>query len=130
MMELMEEKKSYFVKNGFLIVRDIFSNQETLELQRWVNDVHNWPTDENAEWMPYEEINADGKLVLSRTENFVGSHSELNALLRGEKLLRILRELSGESMVLFKEKINYKLAGSGGSVLENISRTREQRADE
>lgn len=87
-----------------------------MNLQSWVDEVHDWPTNEACSWMPYAEINADGRLVLSRTENFATSHGELNELLRGEKLLGVLRELSGEDMVLFKEKINYKLAGSGGSV--------------
>ena len=115
-MKLSEEEISSFKENGCLILGSIFSDQETLDLQKWVNEVHDWSTDENSEWMPYEEINADGNLVLSRTENFAASHAGLNALLRGEKLLDILHELSGENMVLFKEKINYKLARSGGLV--------------
>jgi len=51
--------------------------------------------------------------VLCRTENFADCHQGLGNLLRSDKLLSILQELSGEPMVLFKEKINYKLAGSG-----------------
>lgn len=58
-------------------------------------------------------MNASGKRVLCRTENFVDYHTGLNSLLRGEKLLGLLNELAGEPMHLFKEKINYKLAGSG-----------------
>jgi len=64
--------------------------------------------------MPYEEINAAGKHVLCRTENYANYHSDFNGLLRGPKLLSILGQLAGEDMLLFKEKINYKLAGSGG----------------
>ncbi len=33
--------------------------------------------------------------------------------MRSGKLLGVLEQLSGEPMLLFKEKINYKLAGSG-----------------
>ena len=64
--------------------------------------------------MPYAEINARGALVLCRTENYASSHDGLNSLLRGEKLLQVLHDLSGEDMVLFNEKMNYKLAVSGG----------------
>jgi hypothetical protein len=60
-----------------------------------------------------QEINAKGSRVIRRTENYADSHKGFNGLLRGEKLLGLLRELSGEPMNLFKEKINYKLAGSG-----------------
>lgn len=59
-------------------------------------------------------MNAKGERVLCRTENFADGHKGFNNLLRGKKLLNLLQELSGEPMFLFKEKINYKLAGSGG----------------
>ncbi len=51
--------------------------------------------------------------MLCRTENYANSHDGFNSLLRGQKLLGLLKQLSGEDMLLFKEKINYKLAGSG-----------------
>lgn len=64
--------------------------------------------------MPHGEINARGQQVLCRTENYGDSHLGLNALLRSNTILNVLHKLSGESIVLFKEKINYKLACSGG----------------
>lgn len=109
------EQKASFEADGFLILRDLLSPTETADLQAWAQEVHDWPTDSLSPWMPYEEVNAAGQRVLCRTENYAASHSGLNALLRGEKLASVLRELTGgEDMVLFKEKINYKLAGSGG----------------
>ncbi|KAL6691000.1 hypothetical protein J3F84DRAFT_398014 [Trichoderma pleuroticola] len=93
---LSAEQVVFFKTNGYLIVRDILDDAET------------------AEFMPYEEINSRGETVLCRTENYADSHEGFNGLLRGERLLGLLEELSGEPMYLFKEKINYKLAGSGG----------------
>jgi ectoine hydroxylase-related dioxygenase (phytanoyl-CoA dioxygenase family) len=61
-----------------------------------------------------QEINASGKRVLCRTENFADDHVGFNSLLRSTSLLQVLEQLAGEEMLLFKEKINYKLAGSGG----------------
>ena len=61
----------------------------------------------------HQEINAYGQTVLCRTENYANHHEGFNSLLRGEKMLGLLKQLSGEDMLLFKEKINYKLAGSG-----------------
>ncbi len=58
-------------------------------------------------------MNARGERVLCRTENYADSHKGFSELLRGPKLLGLLEELSAEPMLLFKEKINYKLAGSG-----------------
>lgn len=63
---------------------------------------------------PSQEVNAQGARVLCRTENYANYHEGFNALLRGPKLLDMLKQLAGEEMLLFKEKINYKLAGSGG----------------
>ncbi|OQU97319.1 HDIG domain-containing protein [Cladophialophora immunda] len=113
-MSLSEEQVRFFRENGYLILRDVLSEEETKDLQRWAQEVHDWPTDANSPWMPYEEINAQGKTVLCRTENYANSHAGLNGLLRGRKLLDLLKQMSGEDMLLFKEKINYKLAGSGG----------------
>lgn len=111
---LSTDDKASFQRNGYLIIRDLLSPSETEDLQDWAQEVHDWPTDEDSPWMPYAEINAQGRQVLCRTENYAASHPGLNQLLRGEKLLSVLKELSGEEMALFKEKINYKLAGSGG----------------
>lgn len=112
--KLSSQDKAFFEENGYLIIRDLLSPQETKDLQVWAQEVHDWPADEASPWMPYAEINAAGERVLCRTENYAASHDGLNSLLRGDKLLSVLHELSGEEMVLFKEKINYKLAGSGG----------------
>lgn len=107
-------EKDAFERDGYLILSDLLTPAETADLQSWAQEVHDWPNEEHSPWMAYAEINAQGKQVLCRTENYAASHQGLNALLRGDKLLGVLRQLSGEDMVLFKEKINYKLAGSGG----------------
>ncbi|KAJ5435379.1 Phytanoyl-CoA dioxygenase [Penicillium cf. griseofulvum] len=64
--------------------------------------------------MPYQEVNVEGKRVLCRTENFANSHAGFDSFLRGQRATSVLQQLAGEEMFLFKEKINYKLAGSGG----------------
>ena len=61
-----------------------------------------------------QEINASGQRVLCRTENFVDFHEGFNKLIRSPQILHFLEHLTGEPMVLFKDKLNYKFAGSGG----------------
>lgn len=122
------EQKRFFENNGYLIVRDFLSRDEIDSLQSWAQEVHDYVPDETSDIMPYEvrilyespfrsdslqEINAEGKRVLCRTENFADGHQGFNDLLNGDKLLGLLDALSGQPMRLFKEKINYKLAGSG-----------------
>lgn len=127
---ISEDQKAFFDKNGCIILRDILSKEEVLDLQSWSQEVHALPRTAETPWMPYEEINASGQRVLSRTENYANYHPKFNGLLRGQKLLNILGQLAGEDMLLLKEKrtlssrvkgpfdwllvVNYKLAGSGG----------------
>ncbi|GAD98880.1 hypothetical protein ANI_1_1162024 [Paecilomyces variotii No. 5] len=111
---LTEEHIRFFDQHGYLIVRSFFSPEDATKLQQWAQEVHDLPRDGDVAWMPYEEVNAQGKSVLCRTENFANSHAGFNDILRGKRILDILQRLGGEEMLLFKEKINYKLAGSGG----------------
>lgn len=98
------EQHISFDEKGYLILRDILSQTEILELQRWAQEVHDLPRTSETPWMPYEEINSAGKRVLCRTENYTNYHQQFNGLLRGNKISEILGQLAKEEMVLFKEK--------------------------
>lgn len=98
------DKIQMFNQDGYLILRDLLAAEETAGLQRWAQEVHVRPNDEKSPWMAYAEINADGKKFLCRTENYASSHPKLNSLLRGKKILSVLRALSGEDMVLLRKK--------------------------
>lgn len=111
---LSQDQLSFFQEKGYLILRDILNKTEVKDLQKWSQEVHDLPQIKNATYMPYEEVQKDGTRVLCRTENFANIHQGFDGLLRGQYLIDILSQLAQEPMVLFKEKINYKLAGSGG----------------
>jgi hypothetical protein len=98
------EQQSFFEDKGYLILRDVMSAEETVALQQWAQEVHDLPRTAEAPWMPYEEINASGRRVLCRTENYANYHAQFNGLLRGSKILGILGQLAKEDMLLFKEK--------------------------
>jgi hypothetical protein len=98
------KQRRLFDQKGYLILRDVLDGSQVIELQRWAQQVHDLPRTSETPWMPYEEINADGKRVLCRTENYANYHSNFNSLLRGSKMLGILAALAGEEMLLFKEK--------------------------
>ncbi|KAH8805297.1 hypothetical protein F5884DRAFT_679305, partial [Xylogone sp. PMI_703] len=105
---------TFFNEKGYLLIKSFLSQEEAQELQQWTQEVHDLPRTADAPYMPYEEVNAQGKSVLCRTENFLQSHPGFDAFLRGQRVLSVLERLAGEEMILFKEKINYKLAGTGG----------------
>ncbi|KAK3100824.1 hypothetical protein LTR53_018960, partial [Teratosphaeriaceae sp. CCFEE 6253] len=49
-----------------------------------------------------------------RTENFADYHQSFSRLLHGDDLRGILKQVTRDDMLLFKDKINYKQAGGNG----------------
>jgi hypothetical protein len=110
---LSAEQLESFRERGYLLIRGFFTPKESELLREWAQEVHDLPCTPDVPWMPYEEVNSEGKHVLCRTENFANSHAGFDSFLRGQRATSVLQQLAGEEMLLFKEKINYKLAGSG-----------------
>ncbi|KAL2050109.1 hypothetical protein ABVK25_009612 [Lepraria finkii] len=113
-VELDQDQVRFYANNGYVVLRNILSPPEIKELQNWAQEVHDLPRTPDVLWMPYEEVNSSGNRVLCRTENFANHHSGFNSLLRGPRILNLLEQLANEPMLLYKEKINYKLSGSEG----------------
>jgi hypothetical protein len=82
------------------------------ELAAWVDEVAAWP-DGGGAWLHHRELTDQGP-ALCRSEGFVGIHPGLTALLTSGPLLAAASALLGEEAVLYKEKVNYKLAGGAG----------------
>ena len=103
-----------FDTQGFLVLH---ANEHNLvqssNLQKWTCEVKNLPR-EKGKWMPYDEITPTGERQLMRTENFADYHPGFSALLHGTALRNILAQLTRDEMLLFKDKINYKLPGGNG----------------
>ncbi|GFF43592.1 probable alpha-ketoglutarate-dependent hypophosphite dioxygenase [Aspergillus udagawae] len=104
---LKEEQILFYEEKGYLLIENFLNKAEVQLLQQWSQEVHDLPRTPEVPWMPYER-------VLCRTENFANSHAGFGSFLRGQRVLSVLEQLATEEMILFKEKINYKLAGSGG----------------
>ncbi|KAF9210641.1 hypothetical protein BGZ59_009174 [Podila verticillata] len=112
---LSEEQIESYHREGFLLIEDFFSLEEHQELVDICNEISNWPDAKNK-WMQYYERNTEtGEKQLCRTENFTPFHGRMREYVRGPRIVNLLAKLnSGAEYVLFKEKINYKLAGGGG----------------
>jgi len=100
----------HFDEFGWVLTEDV-APHEVQPLQRWVDEVAAWPID-GGEWMHHRELTDTGP-QLCRSENFVPFHDELRELLT-VRLAATASLLLGEPAVLYKEKINYKLAGGAG----------------
>ena len=102
-------------RDGFLVCRGLFGPDEVAELRRATDEVQGWP-EQPGVWMVYGEksLREPGHRLVNRIENFYPYHPGFKALFDGDKLLGRVSDLFGEPGVLFKDKINFKLAGGDG----------------
>ncbi|KAJ2780443.1 hypothetical protein H4R18_003462 [Coemansia javaensis] len=111
---LSQEQIDSYHKDGFLKLTDLISADEAAQLVREVREIQSWP-DTPGKWMNYyEENKATGSKLLCRTENFTPYNEFIRKLVTGPRVMGLLEQLTGEPYVLFKEKINAKLAGGQG----------------
>ncbi|MEY2461869.1 MAG: 2-aminoethylphosphonate dioxygenase [Acidimicrobiaceae bacterium] len=106
-----ERAVAHFASAGWVLLRT-FEGDALDQLRRWVDEVAAWP-DDAGPWLHYRELTDEGP-KLCRTENFVPFHDGLRSLLCDGGLVRAASALLGQPAVLYKEKINYKLAGGAG----------------
>jgi ectoine hydroxylase-related dioxygenase (phytanoyl-CoA dioxygenase family) len=112
---LTASQKESYAHDGYLLLTDLIPAELLQPLQTWTAEVQRLPSSEKGKWMHYEEVKReDGQRILCRTENFAAYHAGFDSLLRGTRVRGLLQQLSGEEMLLFKEKINYKRPGAGG----------------
>lgn len=81
-------------------------------LASWVDEIAAIPDGANGVLQHFE--GTDAGPMLCRSENFVPVHAGLRALLCEGTFVEVAGALLGEPAVLYKEKINYKLAGGAG----------------
>ena len=102
---------AHFSATGWVLVNTLDAAGVD-DLRRAVDDISSWP-DNGDGWLHHREM-TDAGPKLCRSENFVPFHAGMRALLTGGGLVADASALLGEPAVLYKEKINYKLAGGAG----------------
>jgi len=102
--------KAHFDRLGWVLM-DTLDEGEVADLRRWVDRVAATP--DGAHGVLHYREQTDHGPKLCRSENFTPSHDELRHLLT-ERLAATASLLLGEPAVLYKEKVNYKLAGGAG----------------
>ena len=114
MQVLSEEQIETFGRDGFLLVRGFYDQEEMKQITRWVDEVQAYP-DAPGKYQRYYETSLlePDKRMLNRLENFSPYHKGFELFFHS-KLEQAMSELFGEPAVLFKEKINFKLPGGGG----------------
>jgi ectoine hydroxylase-related dioxygenase (phytanoyl-CoA dioxygenase family) len=101
---------AYYRSHGWLLT-ELLTPEQSAQLQEWVSEVQAW--DDSGDWMTHFELTRHGARKC-RTEYFTPFHAGLRDLLRTGAMNEVAGALLGEPAVLYKEKINYKLAGGAG----------------
>jgi hypothetical protein len=101
----------HFHERGWVIVDGVGPTTAGL-LPGWVDEVASLPNGEGGVLQHFERTDAGPRLC--RSENFVPIHTALRTLLCTGLLVELAGAVLGEPAVLYKEKVNYKLAGGAG----------------
>jgi ectoine hydroxylase-related dioxygenase (phytanoyl-CoA dioxygenase family) len=114
-MSLTQSQLADFRRDGFLIVRGMYSPEEVRALSGFIDELERRPRKPGLEMAYYEDsLLEKGKRVLSRIEKFADAHDGFRKFVFDPKMTGPASELIGDRAVLFKEKINFKLPGGGG----------------
>jgi len=115
--EFLESYREEFEKQGFVLIKDFFTENGSHDVIRFSNEIEQW--DEQAyKWMIYYESNAktntetntetkNNTKVKARLENFLKYHPELNEFYK-KKVVPTVEYIYGNKVNLFKEKMNWK----------------------
>ena len=102
-------------RDGFLVVRNFFSPTEAARLLQWTEEVTAAPEVPGRHMVYYEDsLTEPGCRVVQRIENFCPFHAGFDGVVRFGALSRWTAALMGGPVVLFKEKINFKMPGGAG----------------
>jgi 2-aminoethylphosphonate dioxygenase len=105
---------AHYREKAWVAVPGLFSAAETAAIGAWVQELERRPERPGAEMVYHEPSLSDPAVQLvQRIENFCPYHADFDALVHG-RLKAVVETLLGERAVLFKDKINFKMAGGAG----------------
>jgi ectoine hydroxylase-related dioxygenase (phytanoyl-CoA dioxygenase family) len=111
---LTEDQVSQFRRDGFLVVRGMYSAAEISQISDWADEVAAFPEEPGKTMMYFETSQESRRRILCRVENFVPYHEGFRQLITARRMSQAVAELLREPVVLFKDKINFKLPGGDG----------------
>ena len=102
-------------RDGYLVVRNFVNANQLAELLRWTTQLQESPEVSGRHWVYHEDsVTTPGRRVIQRIENFCPYHAGFDQFIRGGALARWTGAVMGGPVVLFKDKINFKMPGGAG----------------
>jgi ectoine hydroxylase-related dioxygenase (phytanoyl-CoA dioxygenase family) len=112
---LSESQIEEFRRDGFLIIRALFTAAEARQHEAWITELSSRPPEIGRQMVYFEDSTMErGVRVLSRIEKFVEYHDGLRGVVHDARVVNAVADVLGDRPALFKEKINFKLPGGGG----------------
>ncbi len=123
-----QEQKLFFQKNGYLWIKDFFSEEQVALIQSWAHDINQSAqsllklTQNNGPSLKYLQQTIPGSLIVvpesndpsqvCRAEDLLSCYPDLYDFTLSSVTVFIVRLLE-EPYVLFKDKLNFKWPGGG-----------------
>jgi 2-aminoethylphosphonate dioxygenase len=102
-------------RDGYLVVRNFVSPHQLAQLLQWTTQLEGAPEVSGRHWVYREDsVTTPGRCVIQRIENFCPYHVGFDGFIRDSALVRWTGALMGAPVVLFKDKINFKMPGGAG----------------
>ncbi|HVW69338.1 MAG TPA: phytanoyl-CoA dioxygenase family protein [Steroidobacteraceae bacterium] len=102
-------------RDGFLVVRNLISGNEVARLLEWTAELEKAPEVSGRHWVYHEDsVLTPGVRVIQRIENFCPYHSGFDRFIRAGRLAEWAAALLRGPVLLFKDKINFKMPGGAG----------------
>src|ERR1700761_6619516 len=102
-------------RDGYLFVPGLVTAAGVAQLLQWTTDLQTGPEVSGRHWVYREDsLSAPGQRIVQRLENFCPFHEPFNEFVRQGSLPHWVATLMGGPVVLFKDKINFKMPGGAG----------------
>ena len=108
---LSKQQIDQFHRDGYLVVRGMYTAEEMQEISRWTDEVASSPERPGHYMMYFEASKSDGSRIISRIEDFVSFHEGFAELITRRRMHEAVSELFGEDAVLFKDNLIKKVLG-------------------
>merc|ERR1711959_480847 len=111
-----QQHKDY-QRDGYLLIKGFYQGEEFETLKKCLEGVQHTKEEVGGQMMWFEEGSGGQGRILNRVEDFCRRHEGMEELFNNpaeSKLVKACADLIGEDVLLFKDKINFKLPGGDG----------------
>jgi ectoine hydroxylase-related dioxygenase (phytanoyl-CoA dioxygenase family) len=108
-------QRAAWARDGYLVARGFLGPAEMARILAWTEALQHAPEQRGRHWVYHEaSLVYPTQKVIQRIENFCPFHEGFDRLVREGRLAAWTASLMGGPVLLFKDKINFKMPGAPG----------------